>query len=71
MSEPTPNINARIDALEKAVKEIQDRLSGVQAKAEPSGKGTAKQLDELLQKLRAHRHDREDGKAYILEKREL
>jgi uncharacterized coiled-coil protein SlyX len=74
VSEPVPavpDINARIDALEKAVNQIQSQLSDVQAKIEPSGTRMAKQLDEVLQKLRAHQHDREDGRAYILEKREL
>ena len=72
MSEPTQDVNARIDALEKAVDQIQSQLSDLQAKIEPSGtRKLARQLDEVLQKLKAHQHDREDGRAYILEKKEL
>jgi hypothetical protein len=71
MSEPTQDVNARIDALEKAVDQIQSQLSDLQAKIEPSGTRMAGQLDEVLQKLKAHQHDREDGKAYILEKKEI
>ena len=71
-SEPVPDIYARIDALEKAVDEIRSRLSDLQAKTAPSGtRKLAGQLDEVLQKLKAHQHDREDGRAYILEKKEL
>jgi hypothetical protein len=67
-----PDINARIDALEKAINLIQSQLSDLQAVTEPSGtRKLAKQVDEVLQKLKAHRHDREDGRAYILEKKEL
>ena len=69
---PVPEINARIDALEKAVNHIQSQLSDLQAKIEPTrGRKLARQVDEVLQKLKAHQHDREDGKAYILEKKEL
>ncbi len=72
VSEPVPDINARIDALEKVVDEIRGQLSDLQAKTEPSGtRKLAGQLDEVLRKLKAHQHDREDGKAYILEKKEL
>ena len=74
-SEPVPavpDINARIDALEEAVSQIRSQLSDLQAKIEPSGtRKLARQLDEVLQKLKAHQHDREDGRAYILEKKEL
>ncbi len=74
-SEPTPaapDINARIDAIEEAVSQIRSQLSDLQAKIEPSGTGKlAGQLDEVLQKLRAHQHNREDGRAYILEKKEI
>jgi hypothetical protein len=66
-----PDIDTRIDALEKAMNLIQSQLSDVQTKIESSGTRIAKQLDEVFQKLRAHQHDREDGRAYILEKREL
>jgi hypothetical protein len=67
-----PDINARIDALEEAVSQIRSQLSDLQAKIEPSGtRKPARQLDEVLQKLKAHQHDREDGRAYILEKKEL
>ena len=72
VSEAAPDINARIDALEEAVNQIQDQLSDLQAKLDPSGtRKLTTQLDEVLQKLKAHQHDREDGKAYILEKKEL
>jgi prefoldin subunit 5 len=71
VSEPVPDINARIDALEKAMDEIKRQLSDLQAKIEPSGTRTARQLDEVLQKLKAHQHDKGDGRAYILEKKEL
>ena len=74
-SEPVPavpDINARIDALEEAVSQIRSLFSDLQAKIESSGiRKLARQLDEVLQKLKAHQHDREDGKAYILEKKEL
>jgi hypothetical protein len=67
-----PDINARIDALEEAVSQIRSLFSDLQAKIESSGiRKLARQLDEVLQKLKAHQHDREDGKAYILEKKEL
>jgi hypothetical protein len=72
ISEPVPDINARVDALEKAINLIQSQLSDLQVVTEPSGtRKLAKQVDELLQKLKAHQHDREDGRAYILEKKEL
>jgi hypothetical protein len=67
-----PDTGARTDALEEAVSQILSQLSDLQAKIESSGtRKLAKQLDEVLQKLKAHQHDREDGKAYILEKKEL
>ncbi len=72
VSQPVPDINARIDALEKAMNEIQGQLSDLQGKTESSGtRKLAAQLDEVLQKLKAHQHDREDGRAHILEKKEL
>jgi outer membrane murein-binding lipoprotein Lpp len=71
VSEPVPDVNARIDALENAMKQIRSQLSDLQLKIEPSGTRMAKQLDEVLQKLKAHQHDREDGKGYILEKKEI
>jgi hypothetical protein len=74
-SEPTPaipGINARIDTLEEAMSQIRSQLSDLQAKAEASGtRKLAGQLDEVLQKLRVHQHDREDGRAYMLEKKEI
>ncbi len=71
-SEVVADTSARIDALEKAVDEIRSRLSDLQAKTAPSGtRKLAGQLDEVFQKLKAHQHDREDGRAYILEKKEL
>jgi hypothetical protein len=67
-----PDIYARIDALEKAVGQILNKLSDLPAKLDASGtRKLAGQLAEVLQKLKAHQHDREDGKAYIVEKREL
>lgn len=69
---PVPDLTARIDSLEKAISRIDNQLSDLQAMIESSGpKKLARQLDEVLQKLKTHQHDREDGKAYILEKREL
>ena len=74
-SEPTPaipDINARIDTLEEAVSQIRSQLSDLQAKIGPSETGKlAGQLDEVFQKLKAHQHDPEDGRAYILEKKEI
>jgi len=72
VSEAVPDITARIDALEEAVSRIRSQLSDLQAKTESSGtRKLAGQLDAVLQKLKAHQHDLEDGKAYILEKKEL
>jgi len=72
VTEAVPDITARIDALEEAVSRIQGQLSDLQAKTESSGtRKLAGQLDAVLQKLKAHQHDLEDGKAYILEKKEL
>jgi hypothetical protein len=71
VSEPTPDISAKIDTLETAINQIRSQLSDLQAKIEPSRTGMARQLDEALQKLKVHQHDREDGRAYILEKKEL
>ena len=72
VTEAVPDITARIDALEEAVSRIGGQLSDLQAKTESSGtRKLAGQLNEVLQKLKAHQHDREDGKAYILEKKEL
>jgi len=72
VAEAVPDIAARIDALAEAVSRIQGQLSDLQAKTESSGtRKLAGQLNEVLQKLKAHQHDREDGKAYILEKKEL
>jgi DnaJ-domain-containing protein 1 len=71
-SEAALDINARIGALEKVMDQIQSQLSDIQARIEPSGTTKlTRQLDEVLQKLKAHQHDRENGKAYILEKKEL
>jgi hypothetical protein len=54
------------------LKEIQSQLSDLQAQIESSGtREPIRQLDEDFQKLRAHQHDREGGKAYILEKKGL
>ena len=77
VSEPVPaavvpDVNARIDALEEAVSRIRSQFSDLEAKIESSGiRKLARQLDEVLQKLKAHQHDRETGKACILEKKEL
>jgi hypothetical protein len=72
VSEAVPDVNARINTLEEALSRIQSQLSDLQAKIEPSGTGKlSKQLGEVLQKLKAHQHDREDGKACILEKKEI
>jgi hypothetical protein len=51
---------------------IENLLSDVEAKIESSGtKKLTKQLEEVLQKLKAHQHDREDGRAYIVERKEI
>ena len=72
VSEAVPDIGARIDALEEAVSRIRSQFSDLQAKTESSGtRKLAGQLAEVIQKLKAHQHDREDGKAYILEKKEI
>ena len=72
VSEAVPDITARIDALEEAVSRIRSQFSDLEAKIESSGiRKLARQLDEVLQKLKAHQHDRETGKACILEKKEL
>ena len=72
VSEPVTDITTRIDVLEKVMDQIRSQLSDLQAKIETSGtRKLARQLDEVLQKLKAHQHDREDGKAYILEKKEI
>ena len=72
VSEAVPDIGARIDALEEAMSRIRSQFSDLQAKSESSGtRKLAGQLAEVLQKLKAHQHDREDGKAYILEKKEI
>jgi hypothetical protein len=69
---PAPDVSARIDALEKAMNRIENLLSDVEAKIESSGtKKLTKQLEEVLQKLKAHQHGREDGRAYILERKEI
>ena len=52
--------------------QIRGQLSDLQGIIEPSRTSKlAGQLDEVLQKLRAHQHDLEDGRAYILEKKEI
>jgi hypothetical protein len=72
VSESVSDIDARIDALEQAMGRIQSQLSDLQAKLDTSGtRKLAKQLDEVLEKMKAHQHDRENGKAYIMEKKEL
>ncbi len=72
VSEAVPDTGARIDALEEAVSWIRSQFSDLQAKTESSGtRKLAGQLAEVIQKLKAHQHDREDGKAYILEKKEI
>jgi hypothetical protein len=69
---PVADVQERIDALEKALGRIRSQLSDLQAKLDASGtRKLAGQLDEVLQKLKAHQHDRDDGKAYIVEKRAL
>lgn len=69
---PMTDVSARIDALEQAMGQIQSQLSAIQPKLDASGtRKLARQLGEVLEKLRAHQHDREGGKAYIVEKKEL
>jgi hypothetical protein len=72
VSEPVADVNARIDALEKVMDQVRSQLSDLQAKIESSGtRKLAGQIDEVLRKLKAHQHDREDGRACILEKKDL
>jgi len=72
VSETASDISARIGALEQAMGRIQSRLSDLQAKLDASGtRRLVKQLEEAFENLKAHQHDREGGKAYILEKKEL
>jgi hypothetical protein len=72
---PTPaqeaqvDIIARIENIETSLSRIEKKLSSLEAKS-VVGK-LSKQIEELHQKLRLHQHDRENGRAYIMEKKEL
>ena len=63
------DIIARIENLELSLNRIEKQLSTLEEKR-VSGK-LSKQVEEILQKLKLHQHDREDGRAYIIEKKEL
>ena len=66
---PASDIVARIENLEFSLSRIEKQLSTLKEKR-VSGK-LNKQVEEILQKLKLHQHDREDGRAYIIEKKEL
>ena len=66
---PSPDIIARIENIERSLSRVEKQLSTLEEKR-ASGK-LIKQLEEVHQKLKLHQHDREDGKAYIMEKKEL
>ena len=63
------DIIARIENIELSLSRIEKQLSILEPKG-ASGKLT-KQVEEVLQKLKLHQHDREDGRAYLIEKKEL
>jgi hypothetical protein len=65
---PASDIITRIENIEAAVSRIEKQLS-TSEETRTLGK-LSKQLDEIRQKLKLHQHDR-DGKAYIMEKKEL
>ncbi len=69
---PAEDVAARVSAIEAAIEQIQKWLTEVENRA---GKNDLKQLetelDEIRQKLRAHEHDTETGKAYIMERKGL
>lgn len=67
--EPAPDIIARIENLEIFLNRIKKQLSALEEKR-VSGK-LSTQIEEIRQKLKFHQHDREDGRAYIMEKKEL
>jgi hypothetical protein len=66
---PASDIIERIENIELTLSRIEKKLSTIEARS-ASGK-LAKQLEEIHQKLKLHQHDREDGKAYIMEKKGL
>ena len=69
---PDRDVETRIGSLEEAMNRIENQLADLRAMIESSGtRKLAGQMDEVLQKLKAHQHDPEDGRAYIMEKREL
>jgi len=67
--EPASDIIARIENLELSLNRIEKQLSTLEEKR-VSGK-LRTQIEEIRQKLKLHQHDREDGRAYIIEKKEL
>jgi hypothetical protein len=66
---PASDIVARIENIELSLSRIEKQLSNLEAKS-TSGK-LGKQVEEIHQKLKLHQHDREDGRAYLIEKKEL
>lgn len=66
---PASDIIARIENIERSLSRIEKQLSTLEAKS-ASGK-LIKRLEEIHEKLKLHQHDREDGKAYLIEKKEL
>ena len=66
---PAADIIARIENIEASLSRIEKTLSALEAKS-AAGK-LDKRIEEIHQKLKLHQHDREDGKAYIMEKKEL
>ncbi len=66
---PASDIVARIENLELSLNRIEKQLSTLEEKRF-SGK-LSTQIEEIRQKLKLHQHDREDGRAYIMEKKEL
>jgi hypothetical protein len=66
---PASDIITRIENIEASLRRIEKQLSTLEEKR-VSGK-LIKQLEEIHQKLKLHQHDREDGRAYIMEKKQL
>jgi hypothetical protein len=65
----TSDIIARIENIELSLSRIEKQLSTLEEKR-ASGK-LSKQIEEIHQKLKLHQHDREDGRAYLIEKKEV
>ena len=65
----TSDVIARIENIDLSLSRIEKRLSTLEAKGALGKLGN--QVEEILQKLKLHQHDREDGRAYLIEKKEL